>query len=1041
MIQPQEQNDQSVGKRNTTTNRTQANKRKALGELTNTPLLLSPGGLNNVMLTPGGLHSPRALNLNSPSSLMAPPENISTPPKTVPSSPDTITPTHNLKLLTELASKMSGTTSTARQTLQFEDVDPNRFASEPIYLPSLQVDAPSPHRDHPYGVKRNIASKLTSENHYRDEFVTVEPFETKAKTKAAAVKAKQVKPQTPTYQSQSTELFAPPAERGVNRKEKSLGLLAERMLASLPYNVSSGESLELQLDDTARVLQTERRRIYDIVNVFEAVQIMSKVGKNVYQWHGRTYLVQSLAWLRQLAIKLGMVEQYNIAREQEMQMMIHNQENVNIENVSPGTPLTPTFSPMASPSPLNSPYNSPYNSPNDPNGTSMGINTQKFLMLFLVTPQPQTLTLDFAARVIHGIHQVEKTRLTRIRRLYDIANILQSLELIRKVQVTDGRGKKPAFQFIGPDVLDMVLTEDEKKQMPATRQKNSLLAIGRNLAVLPDRDTANGISTQAGKRARSLSEERKVGNVGQPAKLVRTQSESRVNEGNGVTASLFDLSEVCEMERQKLENTQIEVQVGAGNGQLIKPPTPGRPPSRKKHLLQRYYSDSALLSTSQPRAQSPQSRPATCQPLQFAPQTVQQESVSVTKLQSPNSPSNYNSLHSMNMKPSSSAIAAHTFTSPRPVTTQSSPRLITLNTNNQNKTAFGLPSPRQGNHPVHMSPISIPHVVPKSISILSPNSSRTSSPQAVPQSPRPTYSPLHPSPLTKSSPQTVPVYERQYTPMRSPITPRDLRNSAILPPNSPTRSKLLTCSPMGPVGRSLLSSPASPRAPIDLTTRPSRIGRSPLASRSLNLPPSPPEKNTSKTHSLLKANVNESSSPLLRAYLANNKNRTFKPILSSGATLEEGVSILPFDCSDSNTVTLSPSTSISTLSLLSSPATSTTGSPCSSNRSSPPPTISPDGSTNSSSASELEGIFGKPLPRPVLPPSKKAPQNNRETPLDFSGLLSAPPSTQSNTPFSILSLNSPFLNTPHDLSTPHMELHTPTLSTPTMTIRKYNERY
>ena len=433
MIQPQESSDQALGKRTTTTTKSQPGKRKALGELTNTPLLLSPGGLNNVMLTPGGLHSPRAQILNSPSSLMAPPENISTPPKTMPNSPDTITPTHNLKLLTELASKMSGTTSTARQTLQFEDVDPNRYTSEPIYLPSSQVEAPSPHRDHPYGVKSGNAASLESQ--YKDEFVTLDAQEIKAKRQATAVKPKPIKPQTPTFQNPNADSFAPPAEKGVNRKEKSLGLLAERMLASLPHNVSSGESMELQLDDTARALQTERRRIYDIVNVFEAVQIMSKVGKNVYQWHGRTFLVQSLAWLRQLAIKLGMVEQYNIAREQEIQMMIHNQENVNIENVSPGTPLTPTFSPMASPSPMNSPLMSPYNSPNDPNGTSMGINTQKFLMLFLVTPNPQTLTLDFAARVIHGTHQVEKTRLTRIRRLYDIANILQSLGLIRKVQV------------------------------------------------------------------------------------------------------------------------------------------------------------------------------------------------------------------------------------------------------------------------------------------------------------------------------------------------------------------------------------------------------------------------------------------------------------------------------------------------------------------------------------------------------------------------------------------------------------------------------
>ena len=42
---------------------------------------------------------------------------------------------------------------------------------------------------------------------------------------------------------------------------------------------------------------------------------------------------------------------------------------------------------------------------------------------------------------------------TRIRRLYDIANILQSLQLIQKVQVTESNGvKKPAFQYIGPDV-------------------------------------------------------------------------------------------------------------------------------------------------------------------------------------------------------------------------------------------------------------------------------------------------------------------------------------------------------------------------------------------------------------------------------------------------------------------------------------------------------------------------------------------------------------------------------------------------------------
>lgn len=43
----------------------------------------------------------------------------------------------------------------------------------------------------------------------------------------------------------------------------------------------------------------------------------------------------------------------------------------------------------------------------------------------------------------------------KIRRLYDIANILTSLDLIRKVHVTEFRGRKPAFKYIGPDLMQM----------------------------------------------------------------------------------------------------------------------------------------------------------------------------------------------------------------------------------------------------------------------------------------------------------------------------------------------------------------------------------------------------------------------------------------------------------------------------------------------------------------------------------------------------------------------------------------------------------
>jgi len=105
----------------------------------------------------------------------------------------------------------------------------------------------------------------------------------------------------------------------------------------------------------------------------------------LYQWHGIAHRIPTLAWLRQLALKLKMLERYN-----EVKILEESSENLyasSPEFLSPNgcgtpngiSPLTPSLSPCSS-------SGGPSPSPIE-RKTSLGVACQKFLMLFLIAPE------------------------------------------------------------------------------------------------------------------------------------------------------------------------------------------------------------------------------------------------------------------------------------------------------------------------------------------------------------------------------------------------------------------------------------------------------------------------------------------------------------------------------------------------------------------------------------------------------------------------------------------------------------------------------
>ncbi|XP_065670598.1 transcription factor E2F7 isoform X2 [Hydra vulgaris] len=250
----------------------------------------------------------------------------------------------------------------------------------------------------------------------------------------------------------------------VGRKEKSLGLLCEKFMSFYPEYSENGTTI--LLDDVVKILGIGRRRVYDIVNVLESMEMMVRQAKNKYLWFGKSRLNSTLAKLKTLAVHMYGKDFHSRNNQKDNEnrsgkFLVHiqpkgfNKLNVsNCKKKDDSIILTEVEKDKAikSADAEDLPFMDDTILNDMKSSRSLGILCQKFIMLFMVS-EDNIVTLDKAAKLLLTEPDEGPSKYkTKVRRLYDIANILISIKFLEKCISHEDYSKKAAYRWVGFDL-------------------------------------------------------------------------------------------------------------------------------------------------------------------------------------------------------------------------------------------------------------------------------------------------------------------------------------------------------------------------------------------------------------------------------------------------------------------------------------------------------------------------------------------------------------------------------------------------------------
>ncbi|WOH04707.1 hypothetical protein DCAR_0624119 [Daucus carota subsp. sativus] len=184
------------------------------------------------------------------------------------------------------------------------------------------------------------------------------------------------------------------------RKEKSFDLLCSNFLNL--YDQDQGEIIEIH--DACARLGVDKRRLRDFIVILESIGLLKKERKNHYSWKGFGVLPKNF----QLLQRGGLGESYTRLEDDEVSQVggkLDNRKENCIE-----------------------------------------LLTQKFVKLFLCS-ELELISIDEAANILNGDAQDPSLIQTKVKRLYDIANVLASMNIIQKTYQPER--KRFVFRWIG----------------------------------------------------------------------------------------------------------------------------------------------------------------------------------------------------------------------------------------------------------------------------------------------------------------------------------------------------------------------------------------------------------------------------------------------------------------------------------------------------------------------------------------------------------------------------------------------------------------